>query len=636
MLRPGFAISTLLILSLALAGCSSFMTKRTIEAFAESLETKDLDGLKQTASTDFEQRALRRPEAIDDLKFLKVPTGKVKVLEIEDVDSVTKMVKVAIGEKDKAKELEYRLTLDTTTRKWHVDDLVMSQQTSSRGDIVQQELSRQMDLLLTSREFLEAWSGTDRKVILEVCTTELQDTLDALPESWLTQTVHHVATSTRKRSFRPEARINGDRAVVVLPHADGKLFIELSLVDQQWYVSDAAIEPKTKSEEGVRSVAKMCKSLILSHDFLEAYAKSDREALSSLANKSFYDRCLSAADLTTQPLPVEALLSQPYEVRQFKDRTEVLLKEAGETFMLTLKSPSEDELAADESSDSLRVAEVTMFSGEGTQVRKLSAVFLSRAVIQLFSEAYATRDLDRLAKITSIDFNQRVIEKASPPLFEVMPLPEIAAVPPQILSTSFSGDVTEVLVTQGDQALNYVLHLSRGWMVVDDVQMPAENRPTSLKTNLELLMPLYAFTSAAHRNDIGRLMTHSAEGLDRIVWMQLDRIPDFGFDVPRHLMQPVSAVKPGDPWTTVRTGSDEYGAEVRLVKEGDRYVVHDVVLIDAQGPVARTELLRSLRQVIAQNLRDRAGATPVAGELTNPVPTAAPGGVGHASYEVVE
>ena len=163
----------------------------------------------------------------------------------------------------------------------------------------------------------------------------------------------------------------------------------------------------------------------------------------------------------------------------------------------------------------------------------------------------------------------------------------------------FRGDTTEVTVSQGSRATTYVLGLQNSWLVVDDVILPSHKRPTSLKKNLELLLPMYAFTSSLYRDDLRGLLTYSADALDKIVWRQVDHVPQLQTDLVSALMLPVESVKAEEPWSIVQLGNKDVGAEVKLVREGKRFVVHDIGAWDARTMTARYDMMQSLRHRLA-------------------------------------
>jgi len=167
------------------------------------------------------------------------------------------------------------------------------------------------------------------------------------------------------------------------------------------------------------------------------------------------------------------------------------------------------------------------------------------------------------------------------------------------LSMNFRGDVSEVTLIQGETPMTLVLNQANGWMVVDDVLMPALDRPTSLKSNLEVMLAVHAFANAIHRQDLDAMIHWSADGLDRIAWRQFAEVPDLVQQVVRPILSEVIGIEPGDAYTLVRTSNGSVRAEVKLVREGENFVIHDVSLTSLEVPGQVFELLPTLRQMIA-------------------------------------
>ncbi|MCA9080963.1 MAG: hypothetical protein KDA58_10420 [Planctomycetaceae bacterium] len=594
-MRPVLLLSVCAATLAGLAGCANLMTKQAIERFSAGIEEQDLDALREHSSNSFEHKALRTAAATQDLRILKVPTGKFRIEEVERVSDHTRRVVVSVGEKQQARRLEYRLTRDRSTAQWVVDDLTLDPLQDGQSP---PSIAEQMDLLLSARNFLDVWKGEDRDQKLQACTQELRESLETLPPAWFGRLTEQTLGDGRQRTVRPEARMNGDLAVVVVPHPEGELFIELKKQDT-WQVNDAAVQPKNKTENGIPSIKKLALTLNRTAEFLSSYAAVEREGLQATSTPKFFDRCLSAADLATVPLPVADLLLDGYELRHYTDRRELLLEAHDITYMLSLQSTQSEAEVQQGKDPRYLVDEVTIFEQGGDQVKRVSAMFLSHAVVQLYGEALSQRDLHSLKKLSSPDFNARVWDQESAELFTVMPLPEFTDPEVKIISTIFRGDATEVTVSQGARAETFVLALLDGLPVVDDVVLPSTTRPTSLKRNLELLLPMYAFASSLYREDLPGLLRYSADGLDRIVWRQVDHVPVMEADVVSSLMLGVSGIESAEPWSVIRLGNDEAGAEIKLVREGNRFVVHDLGVWDNNQLAARFEMLPTLRHRLA-------------------------------------
>lgn len=596
-------IMAITIGTLLVPGCTGLFTKRAIERFAVSMQEQNLDKLKLSTSETFEQKALRQEDSAKGLKMLKLPIGKVEIVSVEELPEGKRRAKVKIGEKDKTRELDYILSRNKKNG-WVVDDIIMPQD-SGNGQIVERSVTEQMDLLLTCRELLISWRGTSNEEKLAFCDEKLRSHLQPLPTKWLDQMFREIAGPSHQGTFKPDARLNGDTAFVVVPHPDGNLFLELVQQNESWQLHDLAIEPKSKDSTGIRSLMKMVAALDQSARFLSAYGEENRDALSGLASSSFYKQCLSGADFTKVPVPAAALLEKSYEARQFTDggdsisRVELLIQEESQTFMLTLRAEEIPQADSAKKTTEFRVDEVTIFEKGSKDVKRMSSLFLAQAISHAYMSALVERDISRLKEMSSTNFNDRVWGRPEARHFAIMPDPQLEAGEPQILSTNFRGDTSEVTLIQGETPLTLILLQSNGWMVVDDVLMPAFDRPTSLRTNLEALLTVHAFVSAIHRKNLEELIRFSADGLDRIAWRQLSAVPDLAQQLVKPLLSEVVLVQPGDDITLIRTSSGGIQADISLVREGEKYVVHDVLLTSVSAPDQKFALLGTLRQMIA-------------------------------------
>ncbi|WP_437201088.1 hypothetical protein [Planctomicrobium sp. SH664] len=633
-----FRLSPWIRLSLALAvtlpGCAGLFAKQAIEQFAKSLEEQDLDKLKKSTSADFEEKALRQDDALKGLKVLKLPVGKVdEIVSDETLPDGKRKVIAKIGEKNKTKEIEYRLIKDSKSGKWVVDDIIMKQD-SGGGVLVERSVTEQMDLLLTCRELLIRWRTGEREEQLKFCDDSLKSSLASLPPVWLDRMSKDIVGTSKGASFKPDARLKGSQASVIVPSSNGSLYLDMRRENEEWRLHDLALEPSSKDGVGIRSISKMSKALNQAATFLNGYASGDRDVLQSVATSSFYKQCLAVADLKQIPLPVEGMLAETYEARQFgrqgtdpaqsTERTELLLRNGKETFMLTLR-PEEVALAnGTKGQAEILVDEVTLFEPDGNEVKRMSAMFLAHDVVRLYIAALRDRDVARLNQLSTSDFKDRVWMRPEASHFAVMPDPVIAPGEPEILATVFRGQVSEVTIAQGETPMTLVLNSARGWMSVDDVIIPSLNRPTSLKANLEALLSVHAFAAAVHRRDLNKLILTSADGLDRIVWKQLAEPPELIQQVVHPLLAEVVSISATDVGVNVQTSDGETNAQIKLIREGQHYVVHDVSLVTVDGS-QRMDLLQTLRQMLATGeLRPvsarRPGSPTVTVEHARPAP----------------
>src|SRR5690606_20058705 len=135
-----------------------------------------------------------------------------------------------------------------------------------------------MDLLLTVREFLDSWETGGRDEVLAVATPELRELLADISPVHLQQLTAQVVGKEQRGSHRPEARIEKNRAVVMLPRVSGRLLIELSLNEEGWQVNDVAVDAH-KEDANIRSTRRMAYILRAANQFLTAYEQRNLDAL---------------------------------------------------------------------------------------------------------------------------------------------------------------------------------------------------------------------------------------------------------------------------------------------------------------------------------------------------------------------
>ncbi|TWT55833.1 hypothetical protein KOR42_26440 [Thalassoglobus neptunius] len=607
--RPYSTVLILLALSVCAPGCTNLLARRAIVSFSESLQSDDLEKIRATTSDQFASKALRKPEAVNDLKMMRVPKGDVEIISMEEVNETTKKATVQVGTKEQHKIVDFQLKLDPQTSKWVVDDVVIGQ-LDDRGKEIRRSVTEQMDLLLSCREFMADWHEGSREVKLSHCTEELRTELDKLPPTWFNKLTADIVGTDRRSSFRPDARLNGDRAVVRVPHTDGSLFIEFHSVDGKWKAQNLAVEPKDEDSTGVRSLAKLAASLNQTAGFLTAFAAGDSVEIEDYSSPDFYSRCLMSGDFQDIPLPLEQVIKAEYESKQFQDHSELLLESDNATYMVTLRHIDVTEKGTTKTRTETRVDELTIFEEDGKSVKKVSAILLSNTVVNLFVEALLDRDLKQLRQLSSNDFNNRVWKREAARHFVILPYPAIDPGEPEVFATAYRGDVTEISVEQGSIPMTFVLRLSDDMMVVDDVIIPDHRYRPSLKANLEMILPIYEFASAVQQRDVDRLIEHSGNSLDQIVWKQLNFVPDVSQQLVRPLMSEVVKIRVEEDWTTVHTSDGVTNAEIRLVGEGQFYRIHDIVVSSEQDSTRQMAFLGTLRSMISEGILLPNGAKP--------------------------
>lgn len=591
------------LLAVWLSGCTSFFTARAIESFTASLAAGQIADLQAATSADFQRRALRAADALDSLAVLPLPREEGEIKEIQEIGPDERLVSMEFG--DPPRTVQYRLKReaagsDRRTRKWVVDDVILTQNRSGGQPPLTKSVTEQMDLLITVQEFLKYWNNGSREEALTRLHPDLSAALDSLSPVHLAQITEQMLSGVKLETFRPEARIQTSRATVQIPRQGGQLVLELVRLQEptpRWVIQDAVLH----STRGLpaQSVSHVAGCVRQATEFLEAYEAGDRAALQATASDAFYEQALQSGDLETAPLPVTRLLSTRYELQEQDHRIDVLFDVGEDTYLIAMSrdKPPEAVLPSQTAEKSrCRVDEVTIYERGGAQIKPLSVLFTAQAIVELFAESLAERDLPLLKQLSTRDLNETAWERFdSPELLHRLPLESIPNAPPRIVTTIFQGPVTEITVTQGTRALTYVLHSTGGRPLVDDVKFPINNRSGSLKTVCSVLAPIHSFTSAWERRDLAALTRNSSDGLHRMVWMRAERVPDIAVPFERFLTPTLPKIDVVGRDQLVTIGTPEHGITFRLVPDRGRLVVEDVHVVGGELPGGKLELAAAMR-----------------------------------------
>ncbi len=585
----------------AVSGCANFQETRAIEAFTQALQEEDLGDLKKSTSDRFEQKALRLSESIEDFAVLRLPQGDVEVLDVEDASDTEKRVTVKIGKSQE--KFRYRLLRESGSRKWVVDDIYLRKKKD--GVVSTKPVTELMDLVSTVREFLTAWSSGDRTEILDVATPQLGELLASLPRPYLNYLANRViGDRSSETKVRPEAQMDDDVAVVRLPRKSGQMIISFEKTDGHWLVSDLAVESR-KDNQHVSSVVQFATVLDSAAEFLDAYNARDKASLATVTDQSFFEHSLEPAKLETVPLPTaEEAATSEFQLKLENGIADFLVPTKTELIKISL-SRIEGEDAATQ--DRYLVDDVTLYELDGNEEKRLSALFLSHAMVELFSESLSLRDLQSVRLMSTPDFRSRIWNQPGMDerLLMRLPMPEIENAKPQIKTTIFMGSVTEVTVSQGSRYLVYVLEDSNGQLLVDDVLMPVVGRPNSLKTTLGALIPLYQFAEALQAGDRPQLHALSSQDLNTTVWHATEQVPLIGVSPGRHLQAPLTGLEQNDRQISLQLGDDTFGARILLTREDSRLVVDDIRFISGPEVRQRVDLKEAMKIEIARQRGDR-------------------------------
>lgn len=581
------------------AGCSHFIESRAINRFAENLRDDNFDGLKDATSGEFRDRALRSATALDDMKILRLPDGKHTIVDVKEVDETRRSVTVEVGESKK--EIFYDLVKDDRG-KWVVDDVQLKQK--KYGVTAFKSVTEQMDLLLTVREFLAAWDSGERDRVLSVVAPRLRTPLEQLPPSYLARLTSQVIGARSERSsFKPQAQLDEQDAVVRLPRVGGETVLTMKLTDGHWHIRDIAVDAKDETKQ-IASVWKLTLAVNACTQFLDAYGRGDKVALQPLCERDFFEGSLAIANLSQVMLPAAQIPEHDLEVQMRSQRADFVLK--GSRDVVQIDMHREDPAEPDAPPQFL-VRDVTVYEMETKQEKRLSAMFTAQAMLDLFCEALADRDLDHLRHCSTQDLKTRVWQRLNAATVQHLPLELFDDPKPEVVSMTFQGALTRFETRQSGQPVTYLLREEDGRFFVDDIVWQMKGRPSSVKQTLDLLVPVRNFAAAvtlgrdpAQQAAVIEMMQSTCSGdFNRMVWSQTKFLPNSGLSADTFLEAPLKSIVQSDTEVLIQLGDDRFGAGVRMRKEFNRYLIDEVILVAGPEQADRVEVKNTLRTLLA-------------------------------------
>jgi len=610
-----------LILVIGGAGCAHFVETKTIEKFAMELENSDLEGLKSHSSPEFAGRALRTAHALDDLKILRIPDGKVSVAKVEEVNHSQRRVTVQVGEAKK--EVFYELTRNDTGR-WVVDDIFLKQK--KQGVEAYKAVSEQMDLLLTVREFLDACVEGDRTDVLEGTTPRLKTALETLPPTYLARMTEMIIKGhDGSKSQKPQAQLSENTAVVKLPRKSGELLLTLELTNDHWLVDDVLIDAKAESDR-LPSLFRECAAVEQCLNFLAAYDRNDRAAVKAVSDADYFEGSLSLGNFKEIRLPSPLLTDHDLKSSLNGLRADFTLKSDREVVQVTLHRRQEDDL---EARPEYRVTNVSIFDIATQQEMRLGALFTARAMGEFYLQSLAQRDVSQLRHSSTKDFTTRVWQRLNEDTIQTAPLEPFDGPPATLGKMEFDGSLVRLSALAGDQPIELLLREEAGRFLVDDFRWEIPGRPTTAKATLELMIPVRNFAQgiAAGRDPsqqslaLSALQESSSRDFNRMVWTQTDFVPVSG--VPQGelstealLKSPLKSLTQTDGQVIVQLGDSRRGAVITMIKEQERYAIDEVLLIAGPQPQDRLTLKKELRMQLARGLAEPPAGIQLASEKT--------------------
>lgn len=600
------------VLGLALAvngwGCAHLVETKAIEKFSTQLKNQDLEGLKTSTSEDFAGRALRTAEAMEDLQILHIPEGKTSIVDVEKLSEHHRRVTVAVGEAKK--EVFYELT-QTSKGNWVVDDIYLKQ--SKRGVEAYKAVSEQMDLLISIREFLNAWDSGDRSEVLNGTTPEFRAALEKIPPAYLAQLTEKITRGRKNsKSQRPQAQITDDIAVVKIPQSPGELILTMEMRDDQWCVSDVILRSKNEEDEKLPSLYREAIAIDQARSFLAAYERSDRPNLKEMCTEEFYDGSLSIGNLKEVPLPSSLLIDHDLSVSLNGLRADLSLRNDREVVQLTMHRRQEEDL---DEVPKYRVSNASIYDIATQQEMRIGALFTARAMGEFYLQALSERDMAKLRYSSTSDFTNRVWKHVNEQTLTTLPLEPFDGHPGQITKIHFDGSLAQVDAQAGGQHVQLDLREESGRFLVDDIHWEIPGRPSTAKATLELILPVRKF---AYGMSLGRdpneqadalalLQETSSRDFNRMVWTQAEFVPASNIPAESLLNAPLNALTMTDGQIIVHLGDNRHGAVVTMLKEHDHYAIDEVQLIEGPLPADRIALKQEYRTQLSRGLAQRPG-----------------------------
>lgn len=251
-----------------------------------------------------------------------------------------------------------------------------------------------------------------------------------------------------------------------------------------------------------------------------------------------------------------------------------------------------------------------------TNARKLSSILTAEARVRVFHDAFVSKDLTVLKYASSFDFNRRVWNRLND---DLLPMVQIE-LPQQaefvIESINYDGEATEVLASQGNTPVAYILREHDGELRVDDVELPMPGRPNSFKKFMDIALPVYYFAYAVEQATIpGELEQVSTEeqrqqlgqhfqrsllrfetlcsfDFNHHVWQSTEVIPGMVYSSLQHFDAPITLVEsPNEKAHWVTLGDQDWGARVKVIHERDANRIDEIKLIAGVDTEADLKLL---------------------------------------------
>lgn len=615
-----------------LSGCATtLLEERVITQFVDALEEENVRAMRRVVSTDFEQKALRSDDVLRDLGIVKLPKGELEILDVDETSDDLRSVVVSDESGDKFK---FELVRDPgKTSAWTINDVLVRQQKKWKKvrSSVTWPTSQVLDLVFSVREYLDAWSGSQRGIILERSSPALAASLEAVPEAWLPVITASIAENYDSGLARkPEAQLDNDAAVVRMPVRGGFLLVSAVQVDNRWLMDD--IEIHSRSDSGhPGSIRRQADSIASLSRFLSAFASGDREQLQAASSPQFYNATLQFGDLSLVTLPSPTVAPEELSIRSFSGRITIIVPTEREFVRFDLVDPTykaEKHVARNDAPRVFQVDNVILNDRSKHNERTLASVFTAPARASLFFTALRDRDIGMLRQLSTREFNTAVWHRMDADAFQRLTLPTKQLQDLTLEGSDVRGDRTELTftTTDGDQ-IRCRMYEQIGRLLVDDVQFRnSDNQILSLRVQSALQVPISRFTAAWRASDLDQLKESVSTSFDRMVLSNFTEFPPDNIHLADRLDTALQSTRVTEERATVNMGlSAASTTEVQLVYEHDRWVIENILIPGVEGTTVG--IRDQLRQQVVDNMRkgsSRAGRVARNTDLNPPQPPHVP------------
>lgn len=611
--RNGLVMKTthLAILVICCApGCSqslintSVMEKRVIQQFADAVTEENETALRNITSGRFEEKAMSSDDALTDLRAVDLPSGELSVVEVKKTDASRRDVVV---KEDSGGKYQFQLIHDNNKGYWVVDDVLTRQ--TRKGTRSTRSTTEVMDLIKTLRTFLSVWESGSREEILAMTSPDLSRSLNQMPDNWLKALTAGVASAYEDGMARkPEANLTDGEAVVKLPARNGHLMMKIVRGPDNWLVDDVEVHNR-RDDNHPGSVRRQADAINSVNAFLAAYGKHDRETLEFLSSEDLFESSLKAADLTLVTLPSPTDFADDYVIRAYESRLTVMIPAGKEVVRLDLKEREDSTVASasefpEDPAERFIIESVMLYDRTTQKQRSLSSVFTAPTRASAFLKALTDRDHRILTHISSQEFSRGTWERVTPEILPSLSIPDLYGDGLTLDEAHTMADITELQFTNSrGMLISCRMVTQNGNLRVDDVQYPNDHgQITSLRTQLELRVPLLEFASAWSAEDLKLLQKSCSADFNRLVWSHVAEVPGYFPGLPEGLRTPITNTQVTQERATVHlssaTGMKNLVAS--LITEHDYWVIDELRYEESPGRVVG--IRQKLRGEIAARL----------------------------------